>query len=50
MNSDDNLVIAVESLSVIRGRMDAVPGDGSTDKGGDGAGSKGGSGDGNYQR
>lgn len=50
MNENNGLVIAVENLSVIRGRTDAVPGDGSKDAGGDGAGTHGGSGDGNLHR
>jgi len=40
----DELVLAVEELSVIRGRMDAVPSDGAQDTGGDGHGSSGGDG------
>jgi hypothetical protein len=50
MNENNSLVIVVENLSVIRGRTDVVPGDGSKDAGGDGAGSAGGSGDGNLHR
>lgn len=50
MDQNNGLVIAVENISLIRGRMDAVPGDGSKDAGGDGAGSAGGSGDGNLHR
>ncbi|SDC24956.1 hypothetical protein [Actinokineospora iranica] len=50
MNQESGLVIGVENLSAIRARIDAVPGDGSTDAGGDGAGSHGGSGDGNFRR
>jgi len=41
---DDDLVVAVEKLSVIRGRTDAVHSDGSTDGGGDGHGDTGGDG------
>nr|QEO73890.1 hypothetical protein [uncultured bacterium] len=40
----DPLVVAVEDLSVVRGRMDAVHSDGSTDAGGDGHGDAGGDG------
>lgn len=41
---DDELVIAVQELSVIRGRMNAVHSDGAQDAGGDGHGSSGGDG------
>ena len=41
---DDELVVAVQELSVIRGRMDAVHSDGAQDAGGDGHGSSGGDG------
>lgn len=40
----DDLVVAVEELSVIRVRMDAVHSDGAQDAGGDGHGSSGGDG------
>ncbi|MGH3923131.1 MAG: hypothetical protein ACRDS1_01340 [Pseudonocardiaceae bacterium] len=40
----DELVVAVEELSVIRGRVDAVHSDGTQDVGGDGHGSSGGDG------
>jgi hypothetical protein len=41
---DDELVVAVQELSVIRGRMDVVHSDGAQDAGGDGHGSSGGDG------
>lgn len=41
---DDELVVAVQVLSVIRGRTDAVHSDGAQDAGGDGHGSSGGDG------
>jgi hypothetical protein len=41
---DDELVVAVQELSVIRERMDAVHSDGAQDAGGDGHGSSGGDG------
>ncbi|GAB3873889.1 hypothetical protein ACFQ1S_00420 [Kibdelosporangium lantanae] len=45
MSLEDNaLVVAVERLSVVRGRMDAVHSDGGTDVGGDGHGDAGGDG------
>ncbi len=44
MDPDDDLVIAVENLAVVRGRMDALHSDGSTDGGGDGHGGGGGDG------
>jgi hypothetical protein len=44
MNGDDGLLLAVENLSVVRGRMDAAHSDGSTDAGGDGHGDAGGDG------
>lgn len=40
----DDLVVAVEALSVIRNRTDAVHSDGSSDGGGDGHGDTGGDG------
>jgi hypothetical protein len=44
MDTDDGLLLAVESLSVVRGRMDVAHSDGSTDAGGDGHGDTGGDG------
>lgn len=41
---DDDLVVAVEQLSVVRGRMDAGHSDGPHDGGGDGHGDQGGDG------
>lgn len=41
---DDGLVLAVEQLSAMRGRMDVVHSDGAQDAGGDGHGSSGGDG------
>lgn len=41
---NDPLVLAVDQLSVVRGRMDAVHSDGAQDAGGDGHGSSGGDG------
>jgi hypothetical protein len=41
---NDPLVVAVEDLSVVRGRMDAVHSDGAQDAGGDGHGDQGGDG------
>lgn len=41
---EDDLIVAVQELSVIRGRMDAVHSDGTQDAGGDGHGSSGGDG------
>ncbi len=41
---DDDLVVAVEQLSVIRERMDAVHSDAAQDAGGDGHGDQGGDG------
>jgi hypothetical protein len=46
MDTDNDLLLAVESLSVVRGRMDAAHSDGSTDAGGDGHGDAGGDGNG----
>ncbi|MEY8040092.1 hypothetical protein AB8O55_11860 [Saccharopolyspora cebuensis] len=40
----EGLVVAVEQLSAMRGRMDAVHSDGAKDGGGDGHGSSGGDG------
>ncbi|MFI0798669.1 hypothetical protein SAMN04489729_0813 [Amycolatopsis lurida] len=40
----DGLVVAVEQLSSVRGRMDAVHSDGAQDAGGDGHGDAGGDG------
>lgn len=40
----DGLVVAVEQLSTVRGRMDAVHSDGAQDGGGDGHGDQGGDG------
>ncbi|WP_186382784.1 hypothetical protein [Amycolatopsis rhizosphaerae] len=40
----DSLVLAVEHLSTMRGRMDAVHSDGAQDGGGDGHGDAGGDG------
>ncbi|SFQ29497.1 hypothetical protein [Amycolatopsis rubida] len=42
--TDDGLVLAVEQLTAVRGRMDAVHSDGAQDAGGDGHGSGGGDG------
>lgn len=36
MENDNNLVVAVSNLSVVRGRMDAAHSDASEDAGGDG--------------
>lgn len=41
---DDELVVAVQELAVIRERLDAVHSDGAQDSGGDGHGSSGGDG------
>ncbi len=41
---NDGLVVAVEQLSAVRGRMDAVHSDGAQDTGGDGHGDQGGDG------
>lgn len=41
---DDDLVIAVERLAVVRGRLDAVHSDGAQGGGGDGHGDQGGDG------
>jgi hypothetical protein len=41
---DGGLVVAVQQLSAIRGRMDAQHSDGAQDAGGDGHGSSGGDG------
>lgn len=42
-NSDD-LVVAVQNLSVVRGRLDAAHSDATQDAGGDGHGTQGGDG------
>lgn len=44
MNPKDDLVIAVEQLGSVRGRLDAVHSDSSVGGGGDGHGSSGGDG------
>lgn len=44
INNNDGLVVAVEQLTTIRARMDAVHSDGAQDAGGDGHGSSGGDG------
>lgn len=44
MNENEDLVVAVEQLSVMRERMDAVHSDGAQDAGGDGHGDAGGDG------
>lgn len=41
---EESLVVAVEALSGVRGRMDAVHSDGAQDAGGDGHGDAGGDG------
>jgi hypothetical protein len=42
--NNNGLVVAVEQLSLVRGRMDAVHSDGAQDAGGDGHGDAGGDG------
>lgn len=44
VDGDDDLVVAVRNLSVVRGRMDAVHSDATQDAGGDGHGDQGGDG------
>lgn len=44
MDDDDDLVVAVSNLSVVRNRMDIVHSDSTKDGGGDGHGDEGGDG------
>jgi hypothetical protein len=44
MNTNDGLLVAVEQLTVIQSRMDAIHSDGAQDGGGDGHGDAGGDG------
>jgi hypothetical protein len=44
VNTNDGLLVAVEQLTVIRARMDAVHSDATQDAGGDGHGDQGGDG------
>jgi hypothetical protein len=44
VEQEDDLVVAVEQLAVVRGRLDTVHSDATQDAGGDGHGSSGGDG------